>query len=92
MTLRINKYRKQLFTILISSDFESGFLKLIDDLAQEGYSKPDIYYLFLELLREIELDNRTKDNEAIYDRLCDFMDGLTSWAKKFRILPEQPDI
>ncbi len=55
-------------------------------------SKKDIYEMFLDFHREIQVDSRTKNNEGVYDRLSDFMDGFTAWGKSFKILPDKPNI
>jgi hypothetical protein len=65
---------------------------LIDLLHKQGYTKAEIYDLFLAFHREIQIDPRTKNDENVYDRLSDFMDGFSAWSKNFKILPNEPDL
>jgi len=77
MKPKLQEHRDQLFDILLSNNHQDGFLNLIDQLSIQGHTKKDIYDLFLDFHREIQVDIRTKKNEDVYDRLSDFMDGFT---------------
>ena len=92
MKLNLEEHKDRLFEILLSNNHHDGFLNLIDHLSLQGHTKTDIYDLFLDFHRVIQVDLRTKDNEEVYDRLSDFMDGFTAWGKKFKILPNEPDL
>jgi hypothetical protein len=65
-----------LFNTLLNEDFEEDFLCIVKKLDLQGFSKMEIYDLFLEFHKEIQLDSRTKDSELFYDRLSDFMDKI----------------
>lgn len=92
MQLDFVSYKEQLFAILAGEDHERKFLALIDQLSLQGHTKQEIYDLFLEFLKEIQIDPKTKGDEEAYDKLCDFMDGFTVWGKQFKILPNEPDL
>jgi len=91
MKLEFDTYKESLFKILHGENYSEEFLILIDQLYQQGYSKFEIYKLFLTLHENIQIDLVTKDDMAIYDRLSDFMDGFTTWGKNFKILPHEDD-
>ena len=65
---------------------------MINKLKEKGYSKKEIYNLFLDSHSEIQIDERNKDSEKLYDILSDFMDGFTTWGKSFKISPNEPDL
>ena len=92
MKIDFEKYKEQLFTILLNHDYHNEFLEFIDLKSSEGHSKKEIYKLFLEFHGEIKVDPRTKGNEKSYNRLSDFMDGFTAWNTGFRILPNKHDM
>ncbi len=92
MKIEYKEYKDKLFEILLTEDQSNGFLGLIDQLYNQGQTKAEIYALFLELHQEIQVDPRTKEDECVYDRLSDFMDGFSAWGKSFRILPNKPDL
>ena len=92
MKLELETYKVRLFGILLGANHHEGFLDLIDQLHHQGQTKAEIYDLFLDFHREIQIDPRTKNDEDVYDRLSDFMDGFTAWGKNFKILPHEPDL
>ena len=92
MNLDLKNYKEQLYTVLLSHNSHDGFIGFIDQLKHQGYPKKDIYDLFLDFHREVQVDVRTRGNEKLYDQLSNFMDGITGWGKGFRILPEEPDL
>jgi hypothetical protein len=92
MKLELGTHKARLLEILFGENHHDGLLDMIDQLHQQGYTKSDIYDLFLAFHKEIEIDPRTKNDEAVYDRLGDFMDGFTAWGKHFKILPHEPDL
>ncbi len=92
MKLNFEHHKDVLFKSLLDESYEEGLLNFIDRLHKGGHTKRDIYELFLEFIQEIQVDSRTKNNEDIFDRLADFMDGFTAWGGNFRILPSEPDI
>ena len=92
MSIDLTKYRNVLFEHLLGENPENKFKELIGQLSEGGYAKKEIYELFLEFHKEIQTDQRTKDDEEVYDRLSDFMDGFTSWSQSgAKILPNEPD-
>jgi hypothetical protein len=54
----------------------------------EGLKKEQIYTVLLYLHKKFS----DHPDEKIYDRISDFLDRFTSWAKGSRILPEEPDV
>jgi len=64
--------------------------------SKAGLSKKQIYDTLLILHGHIQA--RRDPDDKLYDRLSDFMDRFTSWAKfnpdgsSARILPDEPDI
>lgn len=90
--INFNHHKTQLFEILLGENHHHEFLKLIDLLSAQGHSKKVICELFIAFHKEIQLDSRTQNDEIIYDRLSDFMDGFTAWGKTFKILPNEPDL
>lgn len=87
-----DEYKELLFNYLLGPDYNKNYLNLIARLNNKGYSKKEIYELFLLLHKEIQIDSRTKNNEKLYNDLSDFMDGFTQWGKDVKILPNEPDI
>lgn len=92
MKLKLTDYEERLFTDLLDEGYVEKLLSLIKDLNDMGYTKRNIYGLFLDFHKEIQVDPRTKGDETIYDNLCDFMDGFTAWGKRWKILPHEPDV
>ena len=92
MRLVFEVYKEPLFESLLEQNHQDNLKKIIDQLNGEGYSKKEIYELFLQFHIAIQIDPRTKDNEMIYDNLCDFMDGFTAWGKQHKTLPHEPDV
>jgi len=92
MKIEHKVYKDRLFEILLGENHHNGFLDIIDQLYNRGQTKANIYALFLEFHQEIQIDPRTKDDEGVYDRLSDFMDGFSAWGKSFRILPNESDL
>ncbi len=92
MKPNLEEYKDRLFEILLSNNHQDGFLNLIENLCFRGHTKIDIYDLFHDFHMEIQVDIRTKENEGLYDRLSEFMDGFTSWGKNFKVLPNEPDL
>jgi hypothetical protein len=92
MKLELGTYKVRLLEILLGENHHGGLLDLIDQLHKQGHAKAEIYDLFLAFHEEIQIDPRTKNDEAIYDRLSDFMDRFTAWGKNFKILPHEPDL
>lgn len=92
MEIEFQEYKEPLFDIILGESPKNEFLNLKDILSKKGYSKKEIYNLFLEFHSEIQTDNRTMKSEHIYDRLSDFMDGCTTWGKSYKILPNEPDL
>lgn len=92
MKIVFEEYKEILFRILQNDNQKDEFLILIDKLKEKGYSKKEIYNLFLYFHSEIQIDERTKGSEELYDILSDFMDGFTAWGKSFKILPNEPDL
>ncbi|MEL6628634.1 MAG: hypothetical protein AAFY70_17530 [Bacteroidota bacterium] len=92
MKIKFDTYKDSLFTIILGDNLNDDCLVLIHKLSEKGYTKREIYDLFLVLFKEIQLDKRTKDSEQVYDELADFMDGFTAWGKGFKILPNEPDL
>lgn len=92
MKTTFEEYKENLFQILQSDNPINEFLNLINKLKEKGYSKKEIYNLFLDFHSEIQIDERTKDSEKLYDILSDFMDGFTTWGKSFKISPNEPDL
>lgn len=91
MKLEFKKYKKELFTALLSEEFHVLFMNLIKNFSKQGHSKKEIYELFLDFHQEIQVTPETSESEELYDRLSDFMDGFTAWGKSFKILPDEPD-
>jgi len=87
MSINFQEYKEPLFEIILGKNHHEEFLNLIDLLSKNGQSKKGIYDLFLKLHAEIQIDDRTKKSEIIYNNLSDFMDGFTEWSKDFKILP-----
>lgn len=92
MKLHLEVFKDRLIELMLNNDYQSRLLTFIDQLSIEGYTKEDIYKLFLDFHQEIQIDRRTKDNEEVYNQLSDFMDGFTAWGKSFKILPNEPDL
>ena len=92
MKTEFEEYREILFEIVIGENHHDKFLYLINLLHNQGKTKKEIYDLFLDFHVEIQLDERTKKNEKVYNRLSDFMDGFTDSGKGFKILPDEPEI
>lgn len=92
MKIKFEKYKATLFEIILNENETDEFLTLINQLKKKGYSKKEIYNLFLDFHSEIQLDERTKNSEKFNDILSDFMDGFTAWGKRFKILPNEPDL
>ena len=92
MKIKFDTYKDSLFAIILGDNLNDDLLVLIHKLSEKGYTKREIYDLFLVLFNEIQLDIRTKDSEQVYDELADFMDGFTAWGKGFKILPNEPDL
>lgn len=78
MIMEFKDYKHRLFSILLGENHHDGFLDFIAQLSNQGQSKKEIYHLFLDFHREIQVDSKTKNNEDAYDRLNDFMDGFTA--------------
>ena len=72
MKTTFEEYKENLFQILQSDNPINEFLNLINKLKEKGYSKKEIYNLFLDFHSEIQIDERTKDSEKLYDILSDF--------------------
>lgn len=47
----------------------------------------EIYELFLDFFKEIQIDSRTKGDEMAYDKLADFLDSFSDYGIGFKILP-----
>lgn len=77
-TFETNK--EKLFAILLSDDYQEKFLVITAQLRKQGKSEKEIYEVFLEFHRAIQIDPRTNAKESYYDKLSDFMDGFTSWG------------
>lgn len=92
MKIKFEKYKERLFEIILGENHVDEFLNLIDQLSKSGKTKKEIYNLFLDFHHEIQIDKRTKESERLFDNLSDFMDGFTTWGKKFKILPDEPDL
>ena len=90
MSQELEDHKEQMISILLSENYRDSFLRYIDSLNKKGMSKKEIYQRFLHLHLEIQIDPRTRNVEALYDRLSDFMDGFTSWNKGDEILPDEP--
>lgn len=92
MKLELKKYKDRIFEVFMRDNQYDGLMDLIDQLHTQGQTKAEIYDLFLDFHREIQIDSKTKNDEDIYDRLSNFMDGFTAWGKDFKILPNKPDL
>ncbi|AUC16538.1 hypothetical protein BTO06_15885 [Tenacibaculum sp. SZ-18] len=92
MEIEFQEYKDRLFEIILGESYHDEFLNLINLLSKNGKSKNEIYNLFLEFHAEIQIDDRTKKSETVYDNLSDFMDGFTEWSKSLKILPNEPDL
>ena len=92
MGIEFQEYKERLFEIILDESHHDDFLNLIDILSKTGKSKKEIYDLVIEFHAEIQIDDRTKKSELIYDYLSDFMDGFSAWGKSFKILPNEPDL
>jgi hypothetical protein len=92
MKLAFSEHKEKLFEILQSENYHDEFLTMIQELYNQGSSKKEICDLFGHFHRAIQVDERTKNDESLYDNLSDFMDGFTAWGKKFKILPNEPDL
>ena len=83
MKLDFEKYKDQLFQDLLSGSHHDRFMALIQQLNNQGNTKKEIYELFLEFHKEIQVDPRTKEKEIVYDHLSDFMDGFSDYGIRF---------
>lgn len=89
MKLDFKKYKERLFMDLLSKNRHDKFIVLIEQLHQKGRTKKEIYELFLDFHKEIQIASRTKNNESDYDNLSDFMDGFVNYGMGFKILPNE---
>lgn len=81
-------YKERLFNGLLGNNHHDDFISVINDLNSQGYSKKEIYTLFLTFHKDIQIDLRTSSDDVYYDRLSDFMDGFIN-DRGFRILPDE---
>ncbi|MFD1552611.1 hypothetical protein DNU06_15425 [Putridiphycobacter roseus] len=89
MKLELDKYRNRLFDILLNENHHCRFVEFIEELHKNTFSKKEIYELFLEFHKEIQIDTRINNNESVYNRLSDFMDGFVDQGMSFKILPTE---
>ncbi|MAX80044.1 MAG: hypothetical protein CL843_07705 [Crocinitomicaceae bacterium] len=92
MNSNLAPYIPKLFKLIALNNFENQAHNLVYLLHHQGYSKADIYALFIEFHETIQTHQRFKTDEEKYNRLCNFMDRFTAWSKTFKILPEEPDL
>ena len=93
MSRLFEKHKEQLIEFAIKKwTSHDDMLSWVNLQSNEGFTKEEIYHIFLELQEFVQIDARTKNDTEIYDALADFMDGFTSWGKNFRILPNEPDL
>jgi hypothetical protein len=60
---------------------------LIHELRDEGFSKQEIYHLYLQLHAILSESGTDEQDDFVADNV---LDGLTSWGKP-QLLPEEPD-
>src|SRR5690349_19575934 len=88
--------KQELLDIIVSEDYKDSLLKWVHQRSANGLSKKQIYDTLL--LFHAEIQKHSDPDDKLYDRLSDFMDGFTSWAKynkdgsSARILPDEPDV
>lgn len=92
MTTELEEYYTKILISLEQGYDQKQLLLFIEELSSNGYSKKAIYNLFLEIHKGIQIHPALYNDEALYDHFCDFMDGFTVWGKRFRILPNEPDM
>lgn len=87
--MNFNNYKDKLFQILLSGNHHKEFVSLLNQLRKQGHSKKDLHHLFLEFHKEIQIDDRTKNDETSYNDLTDFMDCFIDDGFGFKFLPEE---
>ena len=60
---------------------------LINELHAEGYTKQEIFNLYLHFIAFLRNNGADEEYDFIADNV---LDGLTSWRKP-RLLPDEPD-
>lgn len=81
-------FREQLLHLLL----QSGYQKLeawVNQMNHKGFNKKAIYTLLLELFVLVQYSPDIDKHTIYSDKLGDFLDGFTDWAKNFKILPNQ---
>lgn len=89
MNIEFQKHKNTLFTALLGSNHHDLFMNIIYELHKQGHNKKEIYELFLEFHKAIQVDEITRHNDNIYNNLSDFMDGFTAWGGGNIILPNE---
>jgi hypothetical protein len=90
------KYRQDLLDMLAYEEYYDQLLNWVSLRKQTGLSKKQIFDILRNLFEDIQ-QNQNLD-EKIQERIADFLDGFTAWAKyrsnggSSRILPNEPDI
>jgi hypothetical protein len=90
------KYKQELLAILVYEEYYDQLLNWVSLRRQTGLSKKQIFDILRQLFEDIQ--NSEVQDEKLTERIADFLDGFTPWAKdrsnggSTRILPNEPDI
>jgi len=85
-------YKSVLLQIVATADWSNTMISWIVDIRRRERSKQEIADILSEFAVFVQYYPGTKDNEVLYDSLCDILDGFSDYGPPRKILPDEPNV